>query len=59
MDPEQLWETTMDPTKRCLLQVKIDNYLESDIVFGLLMGEQVEPRRVFIERNYKTAKLDV
>lgn len=59
MNAEQLWETTMDPTRRVLKRVTIESAAEADRVFSMLMGDEVAPRREFIETHAKYAKLDV
>src|SRR5215831_11046206 len=59
MNPETLWETTMDPAKRTILRVNIEEAVEADKIFNMLMGDEVAPRRRFIESHAKNANLDV
>ncbi len=59
MNSEELWDTTMNPDNRILVQVNVDDALLADRIFSMLMGDQVEPRREFIEQNAKYARLDV
>ena len=56
MDAEQLWDTTMNPEKRVLIQITVDDAMEADMIFDMLMGEKVEPRREFIQENAKYAR---
>jgi DNA gyrase subunit B len=59
MNAEQLWDTTMNPEFRTLRKITIENAVEADRVFSMLMGDEVPPRREFIEQNAKYANIDI
>ena len=59
MNAEELWETTMDPARRILKQVRIDDAVEADKVFDMLMGSEVGPRKSFIQTHAKMAEIDI
>jgi DNA gyrase subunit B len=59
MNPEQLWETTLDTNARSLLQVRVKEIDEAENLFAELMGDEVEPRRLFIQNNALSASVDV
>ena len=59
MNAEQLWSTTMNPETRTMKQVTIESAAEADLIFSMLMGDEVPPRREFIESHAKYAKIDV